>query len=393
MEPPPSLCTPFLNGATRAISEGAPLPTPFDVAGYYGSTWLDFSLLAMLTCALALVFVYFMSQLIRMPKLEAWTKFELMQLAITAIITLVMVGQVWAMCSWDVSILDTRYTAADYCHIEAGGKIIVPPYCVAKEYLNDLKHRGEDIFQILLTMNYGFHYLFKSVWESRPLGIGYTAEPLGGFLQLQNLFLVGVTGFMVSYLTTIIQQRILDYFLIAMPFFFMPLGIVLRSFSPTREFGGTLMAIVYASLLFYPLTIAMNDVLIFSDMKNMTTGTVDKSAFRQITDPANTTIGGWTGTSGPGGSIYDPMAAGSYYDSSQYKLDMKNLNSPQGIVANQQTEDLTYFMLWPYQMLMIYFVAAVMLPIINFMIYVEIARGFSKLIGSEVDLTNLTRLI
>jgi len=387
----PNVCAPF-----HSISSGQALPTPLDIAGYYGNTWLNFSLLALLTCAFALVFVYFISQLIRMPKLEAWTKFELMQLAITAIITLLVVGQVWAMCTWDMSFLDARYSAQNYssCSITIDNKVVVPPFCIAKQYLEDLRHRGEDIFQILLTLNYGFHYLFKSVWESRPLGIGYTAEPLGGFLQLQNLFLVGVTGFMVSYLTTIIQQRILDYFLIAMPFFFMPLGIVLRSFSPTREFGGTLMAICYASLLFYPLTIAMNDVLIFSDMKNLTTGQTDHSAFNQLTgaaNPNNAAPGGaWSSI--PSGKAYDPMASGQYYNDS-YQADIHDLNNPKGIVSNAELNELTYFMLWPWQMLMIYFVAAVMLPIINFMIYVEIARDFSKLIGSEVDLTNLTRLI
>jgi hypothetical protein len=38
-------------------------------------------------------------------------------------------------------------------------------------------------------------------------------------------------------------------------------------------------------------------------------------------------------------------------------------------------------------------VAAIVLPVINFIVLVEIARGFTALLGEEVDVSNLTRLI
>jgi len=43
--------------------------------------------------------------------------------------------------------------------------------------------------------------------------------------------------------------------------------------------------------------------------------------------------------------------------------------------------------------IMVYFIAAVMLPVINFIVLVEIARSATGFLGDEIDVSNLTRLI
>ncbi len=396
----PPICLPFLP-ESAALSPQF-LPSVFDSIGVARhslmGSWLGFSLVALLATASAIIIAYLVSQLLRNAKLEAWSKFEFFQVLATAGLAMLIAGHVWAMCTWDVSIFDKeRYTPANYpdCAATVNGKAVITPYCVASDFLEDIKKRGEDIFQILLAVNYGFHYLFKSVWENRAVGMGYTAEPLGGVLQLQNLFLIGIMGFMVSYLSIIVQQRVLEYFLLSMPFFFMPLGIVLRSFTPTREFGGTLMAIAYSSVFFYPLTIAMNDMVVFSDMKGFT-GTSEQqfiSEFEAYTRDASGASTLWQqGVQTPNGGMLDPMKGGDYINKGMWGS-FRGIAAASGLPSNKETEQLTYFMFWPWRMIMIYFIAAVMLPIINFIIYVEIARNTSRIFGSEVDLTNLTRLI
>jgi hypothetical protein len=42
---------------------------------------------------------------------------------------------------------------------------------------------------------------------------------------------------------------------------------------------------------------------------------------------------------------------------------------------------------------MFYIMAAVVLPIINFAVLVEITKGLTKIMGEELDVSNLTRLI
>jgi hypothetical protein len=43
--------------------------------------------------------------------------------------------------------------------------------------------------------------------------------------------------------------------------------------------------------------------------------------------------------------------------------------------------------------IMFYIMAAVVLPIINFAVLVEITKGLTKIMGEELDVSNLTRLI
>ena len=45
------------------------------------------------------------------------------------------------------------------------------------------------------------------------------------------------------------------------------------------------------------------------------------------------------------------------------------------------------------QVVFTYIVAAVILPIINFMVYIEVARQMTAFLGTQMDLSNLTRMI
>jgi hypothetical protein len=62
-------------------------------------------------------------------------------------------------------------------------------------------------------------------------------------------------------------------------------------------------------------------------------------------------------------------------------------------LVSLRSDKLAASLIWPTQVLMVFSIAAVLLPIINFMIYIEIARELSKLMGTEMDLSNLTRMI
>lgn len=386
----PLICKPFAAGGQTGQLTPWNFPSVFG-SGTFGDNWMVFVVVTLLASSGFLVLSYMVSQLLRNAKLEAYSKFELFQLVGTWVIALLIAGHVWGMCTFDASVFDkSRYLSGNYCTIDVGGHTVVPPYCVATDFLSQLRARGQDIFQFLITLNYIFSQMFKMVWESRPMGIGYTVEPLGGFQQIQNLFLVGISGFVVSILTVIIQQRILDYFLIAMPFFFMPIGIVLRSFTPTREFGGAVIAMVYASLFIYPMALMMNDVIIFSKMQDIRTGVMTDSYFDQATADANPS--NWAGSSGQGGNMYNPRAAGNYVNDSLMR-DVREAGSNPALPMSQNDKDTAFFLLSPWPMVMIYFLAAIMLPILNFIVYVEVARELSKLLGAEVDLTNLTRMI
>lgn len=393
--PAMAVCVPF-NGGAPAFGFGpGGFPTVFGLDVSLGGSWLGFAFVAMMAGTMVLTMLFFLSQLLHNGKLEAWVKFEFFQVLATAVLAGLIAASIWGMCTFDASILDTaRYRSGDYqsCSTTVNGQMSVPPYCIAQKYLWHMRAIGQDIFQALMALNYVFSYMFKMVWESRPLGIGYTIEPLAGFQQLQNLFLIGISGFVVSFLSVIIQQKVLDYMLIAMPFFFMPIGIVLRSFPVTREFGGAVMALVISSLFFYPLLIVFNDVMLYSEMQDLQTGRALDPAFKQAMASMNRA--NWDkGTSTSATGLADYQKAGDYI-STGLTPDFRSIPWQGGTLPIQEEmKEMSYFIFWPWQVVMVYVIAAVVLPLINFIVYVEIARGFSKLLGAELDLTNISRMI
>ncbi len=460
---------------------------PLNFGGILGeASWTGIVFLGLLASALGLALVYALSQLMRLPRLEAWTKFELFQLLATAVLALILAGWVYGMCHWDASILSPDYQAnrlgiLKACNGDAGtivnerGQPIVTPFCAAQNFLQKVKTRGDDIFQLLITLNYGVSYLFKTVWESRPLGIGYTLEPLAGFQQLQNIFLVAVSGFMVSYLSVLIQMRILDYLLIAVPFYFMPIGLLLRAFAPSREFGGALVGFGIASLLFYPLILVMNDVVVYSSFNSVTQPAADangamsalaadtllgnfNTASLQLSDikegqpfsaggasvqvkqlllsgpdqveflgsDGQTYVINLTAPGSQTASVYlkgktvDPKAGGYEFDkylglfnnqpdagTNNYapRTDANGNPIDTGAAVDYFTklapgertpgwaQKLTDMIFGVFNIIMVYMVAAVLLPIVNLIIYIEIGRSMTKFLGAEMDLSNLSRLI
>lgn len=453
-----------------------------------GLGWLSVVALGLVVSALGLVMAYLVSQWLRLPKLEAWTRFELFQLAATAVLAALIAWMVWGMCHFDASILSKDlYGGSGGAAIMAacstpahgtvqaasGGTPIVTPYCIAQNFLYKLKQRGDDVFQLLISLNYGFSLLFKTVWESRPMGIGYTLEPLAGFQQLQNVFLVAVSGFMVAYMSVLIQMRVLDFMLLAVPYFFLPLGLLLRALPPSREFGGAIVGFGMASLLFLPLILAMNDVVVYSSLEgvfapvqkanaefaklqeNTLVGTLDPAVTpldqikegQTITGSSGTISGAdggpltvasvlqaqadsaqFTGTDGRTyqatkiaeheasvvrlGQSFNPdlmdrsrdqltntqappagTTATQPADSSASAMSMYFVNGQRSTNNSTMLQTLTDAFFTIVNVVMIYFVAAVLLPIINFVIYLEVARTLTKLLGTEMDLSNLARLI
>jgi hypothetical protein len=473
--------------------------SPFDFHGILGeANWTGVVWLGLLASMGGLALVYALSQWLRLPKLEAWTKFEMFQLLATGILAVLLAGWVFGMCHWDASILSKTLYQDSAAHADlvsdctgvVGGTVnmvgtkgqdIITPFCVAQHYLTKVKARGDDIFQLLITVNYGTSYLFKTVWESRPLGIGYTLEPLAGFQQLQNVFLVAVSGFTVSYLSVLIQMRILDFFLLAVPYYFLPLGLLLRAFPPTREFGGAIVGFGIASLLFYPLILVMNDVVVYSSLESVTkpidtvlaamdqgdvligTFNAKDNPLGKITEGQRLTVSGqdilvqrililrepdlleFTGTDGQTvgqtylvqsdgqlatmwlkGKSIDPAGGwnidnvlGSYRNDQAYDPALKegNLRTGAGAPVGGEpalsghdlnrtvayftdrsdapgwVQTLTGWIFGALNPVMIYFIVGVMLPLINFMIYIEVAKALTKILGTEMDLSNLSRLI
>ena len=441
--------------------------SPDAIPNVLGGSWMHVLFLGLLASAFLMVVAYMISRALRIPRLEGWTRHEFFQILATAGLALFAVILIGGMCTWDVSFLygGLGQSPPACTQVTPQGKTVATPYCAAQSYLSKLKARGEVLFTALIGINGAMSYLFRIAWESRPLGIGYTVEPLAGLQQIHNVFLVGVSGFLIAYLTILIQMRILDYLMAAVPFYFIPLGFLLRCFAPSREFGGALIGFSIASLLFFPIILVMNDLIVYTSLDAITNSAPDVNAQLYGSDALLGTLPSGLGLdsiapgaalNGAGGgvsvsqvvgrqgdqvlfvgsdgarysaqrqggtvSIYrlrgtiDPAGGGAalnmywgMYDS-QPQADgtwtprtastgtpIRYFTDPDPSAANQmvslRSDKMASAMIWPTQVIMVFSIAAVLLPIINFMIYIEIARELSRLMGTEMDLSNLTRMI
>jgi len=172
-----------------------------------------------------------------------------------------------------------------------------------------------------------------------------------------------------------LQMRALDYLAFACIGYLFPMGIFFRCFEPTRSFGGTLLGLSIALFLFYPIIMVFNDSLLYGAIEDLQTTTVKGLVLADSNIQSGNATNAQNAGSLATGTVTAPTPSGGtawYEDAWQF--------ASGGLLS----------LLKP---VLIYFVAAVALPLINFIVLVEIARGATAFLGDELDVSNLTRMI
>ena len=323
--------------------------------------WLMLSLLALLISTLALSILYIFASFLRNPQLLGWAKFELFQVFGTAVIIFFFAMTLYGICAFDMSFLDSqRYYAGENM------------YEIIANYFEKLETAGYLIYGYIMYVTKIFAFLSKVTVLSHPMGVGSQESPLESLGQLNSLVFFMLSGFITSFLLLQLQMRMLDYLAFACLGYLFPLGIFFRCFEPTRSFGGTLLGIAVSLFLFYPVIMVFNDYLMYSQIDDLMEDAKGANA------AANTAI-----VSGAMPSPVSIVGEGTSPNS-----DPNNPNNP-----SQFFEGVTGGIFFFIKPIMVYFIAAVMLPVINFIVLVEITRGTTAFLGDEIDVSNLTRLI
>ena len=345
---------------------GQPLdPT---VGGYLlGSDWLMLSLLALVTSAIALSLLYMFASFFRHPQLLTWTKFELFQVFGTAAVMAFFAVVVFGSCTFDMSFLDPLSPQNPNGHYPAG----INMYQIIGDYFSKLEKAGYLIFTYIMYISKVLTFVSRTTVLSSPLGVGSSENPLETMGQITSLLFVMLSGFVTSFLLLQLQMRMLDYLALACIGYLFPLGIFFRCFEPTRSFGGTLLGISVSLFLFYPIIMVFNDFLMHKQ--------VDK-------------LGQWQADANA--AALTSVTSGGTPDPHKYMDQVRGIWSMQApdtynTFAGRLADGLLLFI----NPILVYFIAAVVLPVINFIVLVEIARGTTAFLGDEVDVSNLTRLI
>jgi len=356
-----NICAPILAHDPSAF------PSTF---GVLGADWLQLTLLALLCSLLALSLVYILTKLLGggaaggSAPLNAWVKFEFFQLFATAMLVVLTSSVIiFGMCSFDMSLLDNSPNS-HYVNNVTGQPLNMLD--IIQNYFAKLEQVAYMLFAFFVYVVGILNNMAKLALQSGPVGTGFSESPLESLLQINNLLFLMVSGFVISFLTLQVQMRMMGYISVAALYYLFPFGIFFRAFEPTRAFGGTLMGLSIALFLFYPILLVFNDYMIYGSIDDM----------RQELDA------GIVSTDAQLGSNTD--AAPTLADGQSLATELTN-----GGIASGISNSITFL----FKPIMLYFIAAVVLPIINFTLLVEIARGLTKLLGEEMDVTNLTRLI
>ena len=332
-------CTPVLSG---------------NLGGMLGGDWLALSVLALVVSTLALSILYMIASFLRNPQFITWTKFELFQVFGTAAIMVFFGAALYGTCTFDLSWLDSQR----YYHGENMYKII-------GDYFEKVQTAGYLIYGYIMYVTKILTFVSRITVLSSPLGVGSNENPMESMGQLNSLVFIMLSGFITSFLLFQLQMRVLDYLAFACIVYLFPMGIFFRCFEPTRSFGGTLLGISISLFLFYPILMVFNDYLMYSQIDQITAEQRDALRLGEGAVGSGIVPTG-QGISSGGASIPNPE---SFFE---------------GVTGG------IFFFMKP---IMVYFIAAVMLPVINFIVLVEITRSATGFLGDEIDVSNLTRLI
>jgi hypothetical protein len=366
-----------------------------------GSGWLNLTALTLMSMIFLYVLIYLIAEFLRDSKLIAWSKFELFQIFVTAIIAILLIGMINWMCSFDVSGLykiieknkvEKRLNEIkSNCDVDKIPNAPITPYCVANEYIQTYKTYGKTIYWLVLVPSVSFiSYLVKISYAAHPMGIGFNNEPGAGFNQFLNLITVAMTGYMLTFISLYTQERLLEFFIISIPYYFLPIGILLRAFAPTREFGGAILGFSIASLFFYPLTYVLADLALSSnyDIQEIEKANEEiKKGIEQNQNPYQDLV-----PSGDDLGQHEEIKNKITTQVEKTNINSNNINPNKSIWEKIGSEISDIFDIVNI-FIAKYFIAVGVIPIINFIIYIQATIGLSQMLGSRMDITNLTRMI
>lgn len=324
-------------------------------SGPFISQWIVLSVIAIFISLAILIIIYFTGKLTQNVKANVWVKAELYQLIMTAIIVVMLGTMANSMC-----LINPNH--------------ILPPrvggyednmFSQAANYLQSL--RTKSYVTLLVTTLVAWVIGFAGSFTINYLVI--SASPLSGLNGITTVLSTGQTMLFTTMALIVVQEVLLHYAMTAMIGIYLPLGIFLRCFEPTRKFGGTLLALAIGLSIFYPIILTFNDIAIGGTANN----NIFILSIKHVIEPITIII-----------------------------------KSPQTLIGNYEgLKTASYLAAWSKAIIrtvfllvsiVIYLITqvilgGVLLPIFNFAILATIVKELSRTLGSEIDISNLTRMV
>lgn len=202
----------------------------------FAPDWQPIALAAVTLSLLVVGAVYAIGAIFNSERLRGWAKTEFLQVIATGIM-------VAGLLVFATTMNTAATTIAGQDHIT-----------YAQNYLNDLNGKLETLYIGAVAFDSILETLGKLKLDVSIIVAGASAYPFAGLEAVAHNLELAMTAIFISIVSNAVQANLLTFIQSTMMFYFLPAGVILRSFNPTRSVGAFLMALAIGLYFVFPLT-------------------------------------------------------------------------------------------------------------------------------------------
>ncbi len=338
--------------------------------GYWG--WLPMVGAALFASIVLLAFVYVWATLFRDNNLLSLVKLEFYEMVVTIVLVFFLLMVVGFMTGLKVSSFVP--SALIPSAIDPNMNI----YQLTEDYFNKVGTSFGDWLNLNYIANVYVDQVASVTPYSRPMGIGLIASPMAGLASpIKQLLYNATSALAIAYVVNYAQYYTFLFAVAAFLKYFLPVGIFLRAFTPTRRVGGSIIGVCMGFLIVYPLLITLTYFIFYSDNGPLVT------------------FGGFVRD-----YIYDNTDFSALFGTFMNPGNFSFSDFFSGILGGIGTMIKTVFkmvfvniMMFPIALVGQAFVIGFVMPAFNILMFTQATISLSKSFGEEVDIGALTRMI
>ncbi|MEW6034972.1 MAG: hypothetical protein AB1529_00025 [Candidatus Micrarchaeota archaeon] len=358
---------------------------------FYLWTYALLAVGALMVSIVLLAFIYLWGTLFRNAQLIAYVKSEMYELVVTAVLIPMIYGAVAAMGTLTIgSFVPAEMTPEDPGGVGTTSSTLI--YDAAAHYFMRVERDMSGWLEMNYIMNMYVDQVASVTPYARPLGVGLVASPMAGLASplkqlLYNMSVALSLAFVINHAQLVVYVFSVHAFLK----YYLPVGIFLRAFTPTRRLGGTLIGVSLAFLFVFPAVSVITYTMFYNKgggplvtfrgmlSQYMSDGCDPESAPDSMCFSGHFSRFYDRNFSGIGGGVIDLISGvvggiGSLL---------------QSVVGNL----FLLLMIFPISVISWAFAIGFIVPAFNVIIFTQAAKSLSKSFGEEVDISSLTRMI
>lgn len=370
------LCTPgeILAGTCCKVATGC--------TGGFGDLLL-LSTAALIVSSILLAVIYLWAVMFNSTKINAYVKQELYELVASAIIVIFLLMAIGAMGNLRLNDFVPNDMLPDDSRIGPDTNI----YDSAAIYYERVGSDMSGWIEMNYVMNVFVDQVASVTPYARPLGVGLVASPLAGIASpikslIYNMSVAVTIAFVINYAQLYVYIFALHGFLK----FYIPIGILLRCFTPTRRLGGTIIGVGVVFLFIFPAFANLAFVMFYN------AGAGPMLTFSNM-------IGYYIGGHGNPDNLFQ-MRFENFFSRNFESSGTGFIGLVTGVfggigdmIQNVVGGIFLTLLILPIATVSWAFTLGFIIPAFNTLIMVEAAKILSRSFGEEVDITSLTRLI